>query len=184
MCIRDRYKKFTTINYKLEVRPNDILEQLGFTADEITSYKRNKEWRINGFLDSVLYYQNARNHQKPAHIIEFKRGKRERSIFKDCLRLAVLVNAAQQSRQDKGKTTKHRLETAYFITTAVYPKGKEVEEIQNSFCKNLTKVDTKLTDNGQEVQMSYDIFKLGESSDGVEKSDKNVWAIVIEITPL
>jgi len=178
------YKKFTTINYKLEVRPTEILEQLDFSNEDLTTYKQNKEWRLNGFLDSVLYYKNSKNHLKPAHIIEFKRGKRERSIFKDCLRLAVLVNAAQQSRQNKGKTTKHRLETAYFITTMVYPQNIDTEENKNSFNKNLKKVDEKISGEGQEVNMCYDIFKLGESKDGAIKKDKNVWAAIIEITPL
>jgi len=177
------YYKFPTLHYKLEVRPRDILKQLGYLTDEIEKYKDEKDWRINGFLDAVLYYTNTTGREKPAHIIEIKRVKRKVDLQKDRTRIAALVNAAQQSQRKAKKSNRHRLETAYFITTMTHPNGLTEKQVEDPFHTKLEIIDNKIKTCFQEVNFDYRTFRVGPNQVDFEVNNYDVWAAVIEITP-
>jgi hypothetical protein len=178
------YKKFSTLHYKLEVRPAEILKQLGYSNDAIEKYKDEKDLRINGFLDSVLYYSSTTGIEKPAHIIEFKRGGKIESIQKDCVRLATLVNAAQRSQKKHKRSNRHRLETAYFITTMRQPNALAERKVEDAFHKKLEKINNNIKTSFQEVNFKYITFKVGPNQIDFKVDNYDVWAAIIEISPL
>jgi len=175
--------KFTTLNYKLEVRPESLLNQLKYLPKDITKIKNDTTLRMSGFIDVVLYYSKTKRKEKPAHIIEFKRGKRKSNILKDCIRMGALVNYAQKAHRYNKKPTKSRLETAYFITTTSYDSASLDKDVKDDFSGKLEEVDAELTKTIKEVNLEYDIFKLGPAQINSGTNNKDVWAVVIEITP-
>lgn len=173
------YKKFPTIKYRLEVKPKDIFMQLGIPESNLINIAQDKALRIYGAIDCCLYYTSGKK-TKPAHLIEFKRGKGQKPFTQDIKRLAALINSAAEINN---RTSKSRFETAYFITTTQYLESHTNEYVRNHMYEKLKRVDDQIQEEYKEISLEYDVFQLGKSLHNDELNNtRNAWAVIVEIS--
>ncbi|WP_146873121.1 hypothetical protein [Halovibrio variabilis] len=101
---------FLNFGYRLEPQVKRTFQSAHLWHEEAESLCADPDIRSNGRFDLVLY-NNKR--ERPAHVIEFKRGAKLESLRPDIKRLArVCFHAGHKS-----------LETNYLVLTRKCPKG-------------------------------------------------------------
>lgn len=127
---------FLNFGYRLEPQVKRTFQNAHLWHEEAESLNSDPDIRANGRFDLVLY--NIKR-DRPAHVIEFKRGSKLDSLRSDMKRLAsVCFHAGHKS-----------LETNYLVLIRKCPKSlarlKEAEQVLENELDSIDGVNYKIT---------------------------------------
>ncbi|RUR43437.1 hypothetical protein [Vreelandella populi] len=130
---------FLDFGYRLEPQVKRTFQNAHLWHQEAESLRADPDIRHNGRFDLVLY-NNKR--ERPAHVIEFKRGAKLDSLRPDIKRLArVCFHAGHKS-----------LETNYLVLTRKCPKDssrlEESKQVLSEELDGIEGVSCKVTHSG------------------------------------
>ncbi|HEY9040795.1 MAG TPA: hypothetical protein VIN66_01315 [Rheinheimera sp.] len=146
-------KEFENFNVRFEMSVQQLLE---YAEIEVSGDIANRE---NGRFDLVLM---TKRYQKPAHVVEIKKGIKVESMFADILRLANLCRFSNLGS---------RLETNYFVT--ITAKSEKVIDERVAQLQAMMNENSSLTS----VSISSPKKVLLDSSE-----DKQIIAAIYEVT--
>lgn len=174
------YTNFKNLTYRFEVSPKEILEQTGLSESQIYQlHLKKSHLRINGFIDCCLYQINT---FRPAHLLEFKRGKGFEKMYDDLIRLAGIIREVRKFNNKRGKTALCNIETAYFATTTKFSDKTSEEQVNKCILSKLERANKEINKRRMGVDILYQVFYVGVNKDSKNlHGDKHVWGLVAEL---